>query len=101
LDIIENVPQRATVVYTKGDVVGVVQGEPVWTLTPSDAATMVVEPGTMSVVLTWVKEGVAVLEVTGDADLGEGVLPVTASADLVFPASSIGATAATINFAPV
>lgn len=99
--IVENVPQKATVVFMKGDVVGQVQGLPVWTMTPPDAATMVIAPDAMSVDITWVKEGTAVLEVSGDADLGDGVLPVTATADLVFPASTIGATSALITFAPV
>lgn len=97
----ENAPQVGTAVFMKGDVVGQVQGVPVWELTPPDAASMSVAPDGMSVVITWVKEGLADIKVSADADLGDGVSLVSAVEQLTFPASTVGATSATISFAPV
>jgi hypothetical protein len=99
--ILENIPQKATVVFTKNGQPGTVDGAPVWDMVPPDAALMTVAADGMSVDISWVKEGTATLTVKGDSDLTEGVVDVIATADLVFPASTVGADAATIQFTNV
>lgn len=99
--ILENVPQKATVVFTKGGQPGTVDGAPVWEMVPADAALMTAAADGMSVDITWIKEGTAILTVKGDSDLSEGVKEVIATADLVFPASTVGADAAEIQFTNV
>lgn len=96
--IVENTPVRAVVVFTKAGQPGIVDGPPVWSMEPPDAASMTVSPDGMFVDILWTKAGAAVLKVLADGNMTDEVSEVSATVDLEFLPSTVGADAAEIQF---
>lgn len=68
-----------------------VDGVPTWTVTSGDVTVTPSEDGLRAVVLPGAANSNSVIEVTADADLGEGVTPVTDTVDVAVVEASASA----------
>lgn len=86
-----------SIAFSKADgTPGIVDGSPVWALAPAELGTVEVSPDGLSAKVTWAGAGDAILSVTADGDLGEGVFPISASDSITFVAP-LGAVSATLT----
>lgn len=66
-------------------------GAPVWTVVSGDATLEVAEDGLSAFLVSGAADVNSVIEVTADADLGEGVVTLTDTIDLAVVAASASA----------
>lgn len=69
----------------------ILDGAPVWTVVSGDATLEVAEDGLSAFLVSGAADVNSVIEVTADADLGEGVVTLTDTIDLAVVAASASA----------
>jgi len=93
LEIHQNFKRNLSISYTKADgSPGEIEGVPVWEITPAETSVLTVAPDGLSAELAWAGTGDgAILTITADGDLGNGVFPVviTEIFDFVAPLGAI------------
>lgn len=87
-DIHQGFSRSLTLSYTQADgTPGIVEGVPVWEITPVETSTLVVADDGMSGTIAWAGTGDgAILTVTADGDLGTGVFPIVVTETFNFVA---------------
>lgn len=70
---------------------GIVDGIPVWSVESGDATLAVAEDGLSAYLISGSADVNSVITVTADADLGEGVNPLTDTVDLAVVAANASA----------
>lgn len=76
---------------------GSIDGVPTWTVISGDATLEVAEDGMSAFLVSGAADVNSVIEVSADADLGEGVVPVTDTLDLAVVAASISSLGALVG----